>query len=316
MDDRFLSSLFGELMTSLEPERLPAADPDTGLIEETGPVGIEKLDGWDLRRVYRADPAVTARLERIQAAAGRENGILVPWQTQGMLASGVPLRVELYRLPADRLTLRQTYDQLARWRAAGDTARLQSLLRVLTRQLARLHQAGVVHQAVDLGHLLLGGVTEGSPWLLLALPPQAFLVGEAQVPPVRQQQLNLCSPEAALYCLAAPAERRAVPGMIGTESDIFSLGLLFHQVLTGKLPRVNRLPRALTRGWPAPPWLAALSCQEEPECHFVLDEETLSPAMCVLIRSMLAADPSDRPTAQQLVELLEQHGSGEFFNRG
>ena len=219
-----------------------------------------------------------ARAEReVQAALRLRHPHLVPLLDQGM-HEGRPFLV--WGLVAGR----SLEDEL-RQRSVLDPRRAARIARDVARGLAHAHAQGVVHRDVKPANVLLE-----SERALLGDFGLARLMGTSQgsgTPLTREGEIVgtplYMSPEQAL----GAAE-------VGPASDVYGLGGVLYTALTGRAPVagtsvVEVLERVLRERPPAPREL-------RPE---------LDPALEALCLRCLARDPQDRPSAEELVRVLD-----------
>lgn len=112
--------------------------------------------------------------------------------------------------------------------------------------------------------------------------PEAFMPG--------RETMEYLSPELAQYIVASPDddsdEMMDLQERIGPASDIFALGLIYHLILTGRLPEL-RDPKYMSCG-------NAVCYEELPEDALILDE-SLDRKHKKLIGRMLRMNPLERP---------------------
>ena len=85
---------------------------------------------------------------------------------------------------------------------------------------------------------------------------------------------------------------------VGPAADVYALGVTGFEMLTGQTPFKGVTPRAI---------LAAQLTSEAPALDSI--RQDLSPALPPLVRRLLAKEPADRPSAAELLGLLEQVGT-------
>lgn len=159
------------------------------------------------------------------------------------------------------------------------------LLKILSYELSRLAEHNVVHSDIKPDNLLLKDTVDGyftvkiidfdASFLSTNLPPSDELTGD-QV---------YFSPEMIDYMVTDSM------GAITPKSDVFALGILFHQILCGKLPEYDT---------------ETYSCVGEAvrqEAKIKIDVQIL-PEYSELIQKMLVADVEKRPTALDVLQQL------------
>jgi serine/threonine protein phosphatase PrpC/predicted Ser/Thr protein kinase len=131
----------------------------------------------------------------------------------------------------------QTLNQWMRDHAAPELEAVRGIIEQLARGVQAFHRREMVHQdlrpdnvlidkagtvlVIDFGATRVAGVVEGDPWI-----DGTEILGTVQY----------TAPECFL----------GEPSTAG--SDIFAVGVIAYQMLTGRLPYGDRVPRALTRG--------------------------------------------------------------------
>jgi hypothetical protein len=149
--------------------------------------------------------------------------------------------------------------------------------------LASLHGRGLVHRDVKPGNILLDERSN-----------VARLCDAGLARPV-EQGVTVTETRMVVGTPAYMAPEQATGERLGTAADVYALGIVLHQCLSGEVPladetalstlmrRQKRRPPRLDRLRPeVPGWLARL------------------------IRKMLDPDPSERPTADEVVSVLER----------
>ena len=164
---------------------------------------------------------------------------------------------------------------------AAEGALPPGLVRDIVRQLAAAlnvaHRAGIIHRDIKPGNVLMapGSIPRLTDFGIARSVDGGSLTSTGQL----LGTAYYLSPE------------QAMGGPVGPPSDIYSLGLLAHEMLTGSKP--------FDRGSPI---ATALAQVQEPA-------PTLPPAVPVdlveVVMACLAKEPADRPTADDLVRLLE-----------
>jgi serine/threonine protein kinase len=165
------------------------------------------------------------------------------------------------------------------------------LLTTMTHSLRTLHRLGIVHSDLKPANMLLAQTARGAFTAKLIDFDSAYFSGK---PPEAQDEvigdMAYYSPELARYLLG---DASTPPETLTVQSDIFSLGMLFCEYLTGHLPvfdksqyeyccvAVNHGIRVMPRPEMMPGPLFALVC------------------------NMLHYTPAVRPTTEQIFELLK-----------
>lgn len=127
--------------------------------------------------------------------------------------------------------------------------------------------------------------------------------------------VNYYSPELAIYSSNEDPEfRKKIKKMMTTKSDIFTMGLILHEYLTGEKPKPDYLSSSLQRMKDAGkfiyPWHVLLTNDKgEEKPQLVISDKIAEPAYVALISDMLNLEPERRPSA---VEVLNRLNSKEL----
>jgi tRNA A-37 threonylcarbamoyl transferase component Bud32 len=133
--------------------------------------------------------------------------------------------------------------------------------------LYHAHRQGLVHRDVKPGNVLIG--RDGSTRLV------DFGIAHS----LAQAAERLTSAGSVIGTPRYMAPEQLRDGPIGPRTDLFGLGLLLHEMLTGRSPFSSTAPAALAQEEAAgPPAITAID-----------------PALAAIIRACLAPDPADRP---------------------
>lgn len=181
--------------------------------------------------------------------------------------------------------------------ALVSTQEAEKLLEGLLKDVQCLHDAGLLHGAPDCDSIAVLIPETGAPQLLLTDPHRLCTAQERSRGYLSDAASELHPPEMAAMGTAANAEaRHAALARLGPASDVFSLGLLAHVMLTGEMPRMS------ADGCLTPAVAASRDA-------LVLAESLRQPWKQILKR-MLAADPAERP--QSCAEALRQYAAAAF----
>lgn len=159
----------------------------------------------------------------------------------------------------------------------------ESLIRSILYSIASLHEAGIVHSDVKPDNILLKETPDGFITAKIIDFDAGFLVNTPQ-PKVKGDFVYL-SPEAYLKM---KGENRVLTEKI----DVFALGLLFHQYLTGELPEFLKEDRYV--------------CLSLLNGNKVTLSGALPPFYKSIIMNMLSLKPEDRMSAREILRLFEE----------
>ncbi|PYY51913.1 protein kinase [Curtobacterium sp. MCBD17_023] len=168
------------------------------------------------------------------------------------------------------------------------------LLKSAAHSLKILHDLRIVHGDLKPDNVLVKRTDLGYTSKLIDFD-NAYVAGDPPPPAEIVGTINYYSPELLGYI----QEDGVAAADLGTAADIFALGLIFSEFLTGQLPAYDR-----AYGEPA---VAARS-----GVVLRVDRTSLDPALADLVDRMLLADPAARPTIGQVhAGLMGLRGSGE-----
>lgn len=164
-----------------------------------------------------------------------------------------------------------------------DDKKKETLIRSILYSISVLHEKGIVHSDIKADNVLLKETRNGYLTAKIIDFDAGFLMSKPQVS-VKGDFVYL-APEAYLKM---NGERINLTSKI----DIFALGILFHQYLTGELPKINSDDRYIC--------LALLNKNE------VTLSNDLTKFYRPIIASMLSVDPEKRPSARDILRKFEE----------
>jgi CheY-like chemotaxis protein len=154
--------------------------------------------------------------------------------------------------------------------------------------LAAAHRAGVVHRDIKPSNVFLHTTPVGEVPKILDFGI-ARLVGEQAM----AQKLTLDGSLLGTPAYMAPERFRRGP--YGPKSDVYSIGVMLYEMLTGRLPFMTASADPLA--------LVAMQAEEEPPPLRALNP-AVPPAVETLVRQALSRDEKDRPAADVLARRL------------
>lgn len=179
-------------------------------------------------------------------------------------------------------------------RKCNDLERLQVCLS-LCHTLMKLHQAGLVHGDIKPSNILLTRTQKGRIAAKIIDVDTCFL--EKFPPENTVGDLAYCAPERIQV-----AKGDAPSKVLGCKIDVFSLGLLIHEILVGELPSFSADYR-----------YAYDACMD----HSQLTVSSILPSpLQQLIGRMIMADPVERCSAQEAFQTLRGIFLSEPFADG
>jgi CheY-like chemotaxis protein len=154
--------------------------------------------------------------------------------------------------------------------------------------LAAAHAAGVVHRDIKPSNIFLHQTPQGEM-------PKILDFGIAKMAGAAAIGQSLTVDGSLLGTPAYMAPERFRRGPYGTKSDIYSLGAMLYEMLTGRLPFVPSSADPLA--------LVAMQAEEDPPPLRLRCPEA-SPALQSLVQSALSRSPDARPAADRLARRL------------
>lgn len=163
------------------------------------------------------------------------------------------------------------------------------ILKTVSHSLRVLHSANIVHGDLKPDNILIKKTETGNFTTKLIDFDNSYFNGE---PPAQTEVVGdmvYYSPELGDYL----KDECTKPELLTVKSDIFSLGLIFHQYFTGALPEfdVDKFNYAYV----------AVNNGEKLKFH-----DGLSEKMCSLLDIMLAKDTADRPSINTVFNSLKE----------
>lgn len=172
--------------------------------------------------------------------------------------------------------------------AALEESEKRRICAIIVHAIAALHKGNMVHSDIKHDNILYTHTESGKVTAKIIDFDGGFLESD---PPSMEDGVtgdtNYFSPE---VCARTYGEERPLT----TKIDIFALGILFHQYFSGTLPEYDH---------------SNASCPGEAvlQGNKLLLSEDLPKDISDLIGKMLSEDPRERPTAQEVFELLRPY---------
>ncbi len=166
--------------------------------------------------------------------------------------------------------------------------RSTEILEPVCRALAAAHAAEVIHRDIKPSNIFLHMTDSGET-------PKILDFGIAKIAGAAALGQNLTIDGSLLGTPAYMAPERFRRGSYGPKSDIYSVGTVLYEMLSGRLPFVPSSPDPLA--------LVAMQVEDEPPPLRPLCPD-ISPALEALVQTTLAKDPAARPSAELLARRL------------
>lgn len=181
------------------------------------------------------------------------------------------------------------------------------VLKVAIGALKTIHAQHIIHADLKLENIMLVKGSTGSYASKIIDFDGAFFEDDVPLDSITGTT-DYYSPELALYSLCEePEAREMVSKMMTTKSDIFTMGLILHEYLTGEKPKADILPPSLEKikgSGNIYPWQLTLAQDRTEENQLVISDRIREPVYIALIADMLNPDPEQRPTAGEVLTRL------------
>jgi serine/threonine protein kinase len=200
-------------------------------------------------------------------------------------------------------------DKYAEVIAGLDPEKKLLVLKIAIGALQTIHGQGIVHGDLKLTNIMLVRNESGNYVSKIIDFDGAFFEDDVPIDSITGTA-DYFSPELAIYSNNEDPEfRESFKKYMTTKSDIFTMGLVLHEYLTGKKPESDGLPSSLQRmrdkGRFIYPWQVLLTRDEGKEPHQLVISNTIKePAYVALISDMLNPDPDRRPSAAEVLKRL------------
>ena len=181
---------------------------------------------------------------------------------------------------------------------------INMIMLTATAALHNIHRKKVVHSDIKPQNVLVAKNSMGTITAKLIDFDISYFEDKIRVDDVGGSQ-NYISPEVA--CLMMTDYEPAYAEFLSTKSDIFSLGLLFHNLLTkGEFPKVTNLSGMILKKQEKGDIVycgEALACCETTK--LVISSKIKDAYLVNLITNMIEAEPVNRPTAMDVLNVLK-----------
>lgn len=200
-------------------------------------------------------------------------------------------------------------DQYASVIAGLDDKEKLLVLKIAIGALQTIHSQRIIHGDLKLTNIMLVRNSSGHYVSKIIDFDGAFFEDDVPLDSITGT-VDYYSPELAVYSsYDDPKIRAKLSKMMTTKSDIFTMGLILHEYLTGAKPEADHLTISLQKikdsGKFIYPWQVLLSNDEgESKPQLVINCKITEPAYIALISDMLNLEPERRPTAAEVMTRL------------
>ena len=229
--------------------------------------------------------AVCKQWERTQ------NKLLASLKKLAGVGGNLVVPVEIFRSGNEycKVTLKIKMDSLS----LSDIAKLPDeqkilLLKTMSHSLRTLHKAGIVHGDLKPDNILISRSGAGALTTKITDFDDSYFEGYPPSPEETVGTESYYSPELAEYICE---EDKSRGGSVRCKSDIFAMGLIFHEYLVGEKPGFDGYHYA---------WESVAK-----GCPLIISPR-LTPSMYYLVQQMLSQDPRDRPTIADTFDQLKK----------
>ena len=185
------------------------------------------------------------------------------------------------------------------------------ILRTAISALKVLHGSRMVHGDLKLENILLAR-REGSGVYAAKLIDfdGAFFLDDVPVEDLTGT-MNYYSPEMGYYVSMPVEVREENRDMLSAATDIYALGLIFHQYMTGSFPEYDTVPKKLlerkNKGQAIYSFQISQAEWGGEDCHLKISREVSRNGkwLTALIADMIQCDPDDRPSAEDVLLRLK-----------
>lgn len=164
------------------------------------------------------------------------------------------------------------------------------VLRTVAHSLRILHNSRIVHGDMKPGNILIKATVTGDYTTKLIDFDNSFFSGD---PPALAEEvvgdMVYYSPELGLYINGS---KSVAAKDLQCKSDIFALGVIYHQYLTGRLPKFDQKKHRYV-------YIAVLNGEG------IDIDSSIPPRIAKLIHSMLSHTPEDRPNIESVFAQLK-----------
>jgi len=180
-------------------------------------------------------------------------------------------------------------------------------LRIAIGALKTIHGQRMVHGDLKLTNIMLIKNSAGNYVSKIIDFDGAFFEDDVPLDSITGTA-DYYSPELALYSSIEDVKvRKEYRNIITTKSDIFTMGLILHEYLTGIKPQPSKLPPSLAKaagGKSIYPWQVLLALDKTEEHQLVVSEKIKEPYYVALISDMIQMDWDRRPATVEVLQRL------------
>ncbi len=182
-------------------------------------------------------------------------------------------------------------------------------LKIAIGALQTIHGQRIIHGDLKLTNIMLVKNSSGHYVSKIIDFDGAFFEDDVPLDSITGT-VDYYSPELAVYSsFDDPEIREKLSKMITTKSDIFTMGLILHEYLSGAKPEADHLTASLQKmknaGKFIYPWQVLLAKdKDETKPQLVISSKITEPAYIALISDMLNLEPERRPSAAEVMTRL------------
>jgi serine/threonine protein kinase len=235
--------------------------------------------------------------EKCREFENRHTSIMNSLRTKTVEGGNLVIAHEFFREDAHYFKVTQLVEASAVDYRSLTLQQTMLLMKTVAHSVRLLHSCNVVHGDLKMDNILLKRSPSGSFVAKLIDFDDCYLIGAPPPPEDCIVDFVYCSPETGQY----------IDGNVGkgdqlsAKSDIFALGLIFSQLLTGNLPDFD----AKKYGYP----YVAVSAG----CNLRVEGSKIPDWLLEVTNEMLVRRPEDRPTIEEVFVALT---SEQIIQRG
>ena len=167
------------------------------------------------------------------------------------------------------------------------------LLRTLTNAISMLHDQKVVHSDLKPDNILVKETTSRVLTAKIIDFDGSYISGDPHPKDYLHFDQSYMAPELSLY---NQDEKNIDKSMMTDKADVFSLGIIFHEYITGKKPQISGKEHND---------IQYIGDAINSDCEIILSTEILGEKLDRLIRNMIAKDLDKRPNIRDIFQEID-----------